>query len=293
MLIVKIQFQTYPIFHQRHFGALHRQLQGKLSVVPPNYPKKQASQRQLYRPFLSPNTGAKKGATSRLKTLASWFLNIIIGTSIVVGMFIAIPALYYSFTPADTQPVKTYQEGTPLGGDFSQGPVVTPEASSSSRVVPPQDPSLPEGEWLIIPKIGVRTQPQATLSPEKALETGVWQVPEFGVAGDTTKPMILAAHRFGWQWWWQTDYWKYHSFYLLPDLLPGDIVEVISDQRKYYYEIYAGEEGEEISDYQADMILYTCKYLSSPRRHFRYARLIDPTQDTQVSNSTPEVGDGG
>jgi hypothetical protein len=93
--------------------------------------------------------------------------------------------------------------------------------------------------------------------------------------------MILAAHRFGWEWWWQSDYWKYNSFYLLPDTEPGDIVEIIDDQRKWTYEIYGGGEGDSILDYDADMILYTCKFLNSPVRHFRYARLVDPTADTQ------------
>ncbi len=210
-----------------------------------------------------------------------WGLNLLIGLSLIVAAVLFVPSVYYHFVPADTQPVKTAETGTPLGGDFDQGSQVATAAAEPVKVLPPQDLSLPEGTWVVIPRIGVRTQLDPALSAEQALAKGVWMAPDYGVPGDTTKPIILAAHRFGWQWWWQTDYWKYHSFYLLPELQPGDVVEVTFDQRKYYYEIYAGEEGQEITDYNADMILYTCKFLNSPLRHFRYARMIDPTQNSQ------------
>ena len=61
----------------------------------------------------------------------------------------------------------------------------------------------------------------------------------------------------------------------------GDIIEVVVDQRKWLYEVYQAEEGEQITDYDANLILYTCKYLNSPIKHFRYARLINPEIDTQ------------
>jgi hypothetical protein len=203
--------------------------------------------------------------------------------SLVAAVAITVPEVYYRVFPADTLPILAKEEGSPLGGDFAQGvtevePTPTPVPSPS---LPPQDPTLPEGRWLVIPRIGVRTELQETINEEEALAKGVWMVPDYGQPGDTTMPMILAAHRFGWQWWWQTDYWKYHSFYLLPDTEPGDLIEIIADQRKYTYEIYAGEEGDEITDYDAHLILYTCKFLNSPIRHFRYARLVDWNADTQ------------
>lgn len=207
---------------------------------------------------------------------------LIIAGSLLVGSVFFIPSVYYRLFPSETIPVIPTTEGTPLGGTFEQGAEQTPPA-----YVPPKDESLPLGSWVIIPRIGVRTQLQKTNHSEEALATGVWWVPDFGVPGDKEKPMILVAHRFGYKWWWQkgSEYWKYHSFYLLPQLEPGDIVEVIDDQRKWQYEIYAGEEGEEITDYQADLILYTCKFLNSPVRYFRYARVIDPTLNSQqISN---------
>jgi sortase (surface protein transpeptidase) len=85
--------------------------------------------------------------------------------------------------------------------------------------------------------------------------------------------MILAAHRFGYLTWTNAYRFK-NSFYKLPELEPGDKAIVIWGQRKYTYEIYDGEESEEISQYGADLILYTCKFLESNVRIFRYGRLV-------------------
>ncbi len=238
--------------------------------------------------------------------------NFLIFLSVLIAAVVFAPDLYYRFAPISTVEVKAPDSGTPLGGDFNSGAWFRSVVANSaqfisnassdqnsqngqaaqtqtaeekppqpSRYLPSQDKTLPEGDWLIIPAIGVRTELLHTDNPEEALMEGVWKVPEYGEPGQLDKPIILAAHRFGWEWWWQSDYWRYNSFYLLPDTQPGDVVEIISDQRKWVYEIYAGEEGSEITDYDADMILYTCKFLTSPVRHFRYARLIDVDADTQ------------
>jgi len=272
-----IYFSTYSSFHKTYFSDVRHTLSGQKvpklvlhAVTPPV--------------LASTSSRTKPASRSTFKTqVLRHLLNAVIGLALVVVMFIATPYLYYRFAPAESEILKTFEEGTPVGGNFKDGTGTQAgaEANPTPAPLPPQDPNLPLGNWLIIPRIGVRTELQATADSEKALETGVWMVPEYGRPGAKDKPVILAAHRYGWQWWWKTDYWKYHSFYLLPDLQPGDIVETIVDQRKYTYEIYAGEEGEEISDYFADMILYTCKYLSSPRRHFRYARLVDWSKDSQ------------
>jgi hypothetical protein len=204
---------------------------------------------------------------------------IAIAISLIVGIALLAPQAYYAFTPIETVPVETTEQGTALGGSFDEGTVAVEEEVNT--YIPPKNEALPEGEWLVIPRIGVRTELLHTEDSEEALAKGVWMVPGYGEAGSTDLPLILAAHRFGWEWWWQSDYWKYNSFYLLPDTEPGDVVEIISDQRKWVYEIYGGAEGDAIADYDADLILYTCKFLNSPVRHFRYARLIDPTANTQ------------
>lgn len=224
----------------------------------------------------------------KVRTVSKTALNKIAMAAIIlslsVGAALLGPRLYYSVIAVETIPVQAQENGTVLGGNFAEGTQAGQEVVAEPEktpYLPPKDDTLPEGKWLIIPRIGVRTELQETEDPEEALATGVWKVPGYGEVGSTDLPVILAAHRFGWEWWWQSDYWKYNSFYLLPDTEPGDIVEIIDDQRKWTYEIYGGAEGDEIADYDADLILYTCKFLNSPVRHFRYARLIDPTADSQ------------
>lgn len=174
---------------------------------------------------------------------------------------------------------------TPIAGQSAVEPQPSQETPTptptQAAYEPPYNPDLPDGNWLVIPRIGTRAELHQGSDSATELQKGLWQVPDFGTAGSRDLPMIVAGHRYGWDWWWKTDYWKYHSFYLLPELEVGDRVEVISDHRKWIYEVYAGEEGTEITDYSADLILYTCKDLSSPIRFFKYARLVDPTQDSQ------------
>ena len=214
-----------------------------------------------------------------LLTLINIFLSGLIGLSILVGAILVVPTVYYFFFPADIVELEPPEVASLYGGEYTTEQTV--ENKEEYQYQPEYDETLPDGNWISIPLIGLNTQLRPTEEPEEALEKGVWWVPDFGKPGDGKLPMIVAAHRFGWQWWWQSDYWKYNSFYLLPETQPGDRIEVIVDHRKWEYEIYAGEEGDVITDYQADLILYTCKYLQSPVRHFRYARLIDPTANTQ------------
>ncbi len=226
----------------------------------------------------SPQPVARRWLTQLQKTV----LTVIAILGLTVALAMAVPSIWYFFSPPEVIPVTTNQVGSAFGGSFAAGTTQDqPQTETKPSYQPPVDATLPRGQWLVIPRIGVRTELKATANAEEALNTGVWFVPGYGAPGDTELPMILAAHRYGWKWWWQSDYWRYHSFYYLPNLEPGDTVEIISNQQKWVYEIYAGEEGDEITDYNADLILYTCKFLNSPVRHFRYARLIDPTKDTQ------------
>lgn len=155
-------------------------------------------------------------------------------------------------------------------------PISTSEFdTSSNKELPPKDTSLPTTPSISISKIGVETtiheEPLETY--EDALKQGVWRVPNFGTPLDTNKPMILVAHRFGYVNWEQSFRLK-NSFYNLPKIEEGDRIEIIWDQRKFVYEVYQKEEAEDISHYSADLILYTCRFLNSDVRIFRYARLL-------------------
>jgi sortase (surface protein transpeptidase) len=158
----------------------------------------------------------------------------------------------------------------------AQNITATQEVPTRSNYQPPFDPRLPTNNRLIIPAIGVNTDIQEATydNYESALESGVWRVSDFGDPNDNSMPTILAAHRYGYLAW--TNLYRHlNSFYNLPKLQIGDTVEIDWRQHRYIYEIYAANQGTQITDYSADLILYTCVNLTGDERVFRYARLIN------------------
>lgn len=135
--------------------------------------------------------------------------------------------------------------------------------------------SLSRNTTLKIPEIGVDTivNERTYQNYEDALKLGVWRVPDFGTPFDREKPTILAAHRFGYLAWTNI-YRRKNSFYNLPKLKVGDLVQITHKQRRYTYEVYGDSRGEEITDYTANLILYTCETLNSKVKIFKYARLL-------------------
>ncbi len=150
-----------------------------------------------------------------------------------------------------------------------------PDAVETVQWQPLFDPKYSRETTLKIPEIGVDTViNESTMENyEDALKKGVWRIPDFGTPVDREKPVILAAHRFGYLKW-SNLYRRKNSFYNLPKLKNGDLIEIVYKQRKYVYEVYAEDRGEEITDYSANLILYTCETLNSKVRIFKYARLL-------------------
>jgi len=134
-----------------------------------------------------------------------------------------------------------------------------------------------EGDNLIyIPNAGIKTKIIEALDAdhEEALKLGVWRVSAFGTPYLRDLPTILVAHRYGYLRW-SVAYRLKNSFYNLPKVQPGDKVEIVWLQRKYIYEVYKKEEGTEISDYSANLILYTCRDLTTDVKIFVYAKLLE------------------
>lgn len=161
----------------------------------------------------------------------------------------------------------------PVEEDFNKYREEIQERRYIESTLPELDLSLPETNMIKISKIGVDTIIHEGEDYEEALEKGVWRVNDFGTPEDKSL-MILAAHRFGYAIW-NDEERKLHSFFNLPSTRVGDEIEVIWNQRKYIYKIYKIEEDERITDYSADLILYTCKLYNSPIRIFRYAERIN------------------
>lgn len=196
----------------------------------------------------------------------------LLGLLLSVGVISVVysPKVFYKFIPFQPTEIEAQVPTSPIGGSFEDGALYT------SIVLPPKDTSLPEGNWLVIPKIGVRTQIQEAPdgeNEEAVLKEGVMRIHDSATPMDLG-PVVLIAHRYGYLAW-SNEFRRKNSFFNLDKLQIGDTFDVIWDQRRFTYEIYAGEESTDISDMKADVILYTCKFLKSDVRLFRYARRVE------------------
>ena len=201
-----------------------------------------------------------------LSTLATWLMVI---SLTAVGIPI-VPVIWYRIKPDTPQALEKV-----LAAPVTEFPDEVITSVDAEPWQPSLDASLPQENRILIPAIGVKTAiiEKPIEQYEEAFKKGVWRVPDFGTPFNRERATILAAHRFGYLAW-TNQYRRENSFFNLPKLEVGDRVTIIWDQRKYVYEIFAEEDGKEISRYDADLILYTCRFLESDIRIFRYARLI-------------------
>ena len=182
------------------------------------------------------------------------------------------PSVWFWVSSAGTRSTSKILAET---AQHSIGSTLDEVSSRNIDYQPRLDETLPMESKLKIISIGVDTTlAEATYDNyEEALKKGVWRVSDFGTPADRQKPTILAAHRFGYLMW-SNQFRRENSFYNLPKLLIGSIVEIDWKQRKYLYEVYSESKGDAITDYSADLILYTCEDLTSPIRIFKYAKLL-------------------
>lgn len=187
----------------------------------------------------------------------------------------ALPYIWYTINPnAVEQETDAIVQPTKADPEASFDNEINPKSSSKDELeLPPLDSSLIKTNTLVISKIGVNAQIHEAKVAENALKKGVWRVYDYGTPEDNI-PIILASHRFGYLHW-SRDFRNKNSFYNLPKTKVGDSIRIIWNQRRYEYEIYKSQEGTEITDYDADLILYTCKMFNSPVRIFKYAKRVN------------------
>lgn len=192
-------------------------------------------------------------------------------TGLGLILFVYAPSFWYGMIGGIRGAISNFQ----LSKSEVESLATSHQSPATSRYQPRFDPTLPLESRIKIPSIGVdSTLQEATYDNyEEALKKGIWRVSDFGVPG-SDRPVILAAHRFGYLAWTNM-FRRKNSFYNLPKLKVGDTVEITWRQRKYIYEVYAEGKGEEITDYSANLILYTCEGLNGPVRIFKYARLLE------------------
>ncbi len=197
--------------------------------------------------------------------------------TLVFALLPSWPHLYYRLSPRISDVLASTIASTAL-----DVPQVTEEPDKPTQAIPSPtptpslpitDPSLPEENGLIIDSIGVKGEVHEGSDWENILKKGIWRVPDLGTPPENTKPIIIAAHRWGYLEW-SAAFRKLNSFYNLPKVKAGDIIKIIWEQREFEYHVYATATGTEITDYEADLILYTCQLWNSPTRFFVFANRI-------------------
>ena len=200
------------------------------------------------------------------------------------------PHLYYRLSPQTSGTLATTIADTAVtASETIKSPTNIQNPSTENRELrtdylplPSVDPSLPAENGLIIDEIGVRGEIHESEDVQTVLKQGIWRVPNFSSPSDNCqlspencgRPIILAAHRWGYLEWTPA-FRKLNSFYNLPRLKVGDTIKIIWEQRQFEYKIYSTETGTRITDYSANLILYTCQLWNSPVRFFVYANRIN------------------
>lgn len=193
-------------------------------------------------------------------------------SAVVLALLPSWPHLFYRLFPQTSTVLASTIASTVSSQDLAA--VSTPSASTKTPKLPDIDPSLPKENGLIIDKIGIKGTIHEGTDWEEILKTGIWRVPDFGTPENNSLPIILAAHRWGYLDW-SAAFRKLNSFYSLPKMTVGDQITIYWGQRPFHYTVYATATNTQITDYSANLILYTCQMWNSPERFFVYANRID------------------
>lgn len=190
--------------------------------------------------------------------------------AIILALLPSWPHLFYRLFPQTSGTLATTIASTVTQETATtlNSPISTPKTNEPS--LPEVDPSLPKENGLVIEKIGVKGEIHEGTDWQNILKQGIWRVPDFGSPEENGLPIIIAAHRWGYLEW-SAAFRKLNSFYSLPKLVPGDTIKIIWNQRPFEYKVYSTSTGTGITEYKANLILYTCQMWNSPIRFFVYA----------------------
>jgi len=217
-----------------------------------------------------------------MKLLVKIFANL----NILVGVLLIVSPIAYlsvnSFVLKNTNTVSANAEKE--NRIIAYNPLQNPDKKSTQLITQtdtltpnlkidvPQNDVASYGNRIKIDSIGVDTRILESWNAEKALEQGVWRMPDQGSPLDASKPIVLAAHRWGWDYL-SEDFRKKNLFLELPNIKEGDIIEVSWDGAIHQYKVNYKEEHEYVTRLE-DLILLTCKDFDSDTRVFVYAEKI-------------------
>ncbi|HOX96645.1 MAG TPA: sortase [Candidatus Woesebacteria bacterium] len=191
-------------------------------------------------------------------------------SAIILALLPSWPHLFYRLFPQTSGTLASTIASTVSSENLPS----TSSAQIISSKLPDIDPSLPKENGLIIDKIGVKGEIHEGDNWQEILKTGIWRVPDFGTPENTSRPIIIAAHRWGYLDW-SAAFRKLNSFYSLPKLVVGDTITIYWNQRPFEYKVYSTSSGTKITEYNANLILYTCQMWNSPERFFVYANRVN------------------
>jgi len=200
--------------------------------------------------------------------------NIIIGTVLVLAsvtliLFLLLPQVIYTLFPQIIDNEITSIQYPVINEDLL--PEKDFSVGQPEDTLPPIDKTLGYEPILTINEIGINAEIHKDGNSKIALKNGPWLVPDLGDPINNFLPTVIASHRWG-TLEWSREERDLKSFYSLPDLTIGDKIEITWNRRVFEYEVYKIEESSQINDYNADLILYTCKVIwQSPIRIFIYA----------------------
>lgn len=142
----------------------------------------------------------------------------------------------------------------------------------NTKLAIPSNTAVTNNFTIKINSIGVETVIFESLNGEKALNKGVWRSPYSGTPDNNFFPIILSAHRWGYETY--TDEFRARNLFLnLPNINIGDFVIINWNNKEYRYKVTELIESTQ-SEKTSDLILITCKHFNSPVRYFVYASLV-------------------
>ncbi|MGI5898006.1 MAG: sortase domain-bontaining protein [Candidatus Dojkabacteria bacterium] len=209
----------------------------------------------------------KKEVLEKINKVYVIFGFLLLTISLTLVIIPVWPYIWYRINPDETE-----KDTEKIVKAISEEAIQQKKDIQSSNI-PELDTSLPEGKFVIIPKISVESPISTSKDYREGLKQGTWIVSDYGTPESPELPIILAAHRFGYTSW-SIEKRNKVSYYNLPDTKEDDEILIYWNQREYKYRIYKSEESAYITDYSADLILYTCKFFNSPIRIFRYAERV-------------------
>ena len=136
----------------------------------------------------------------------------------------------------------------------------------------PSNTAVSNNVTIKISSIGVETIIFESLNGEQALNKGAWRSPYGGTPDNNFLPIILSAHRWGYETY-SDEFRARNLFHNLPNINIGDYIIINWNNKEYRYKVTDLIESTQ-SEKTSDLILITCKYFNSPIRYFVYAALV-------------------